>query len=213
MLQLFPLSENMRYPPDEWAIRLDNLFETTVGDDSISKLSAEVLVQVDISARINGCFKILLTQRCGYPQAGHPRGEHPHHGRCSHLQDQDWEEAPGYCPSDQCDYLQVALPDGKVKNSHKKIKNSPLIFCFTSVTDPYSSYPDPVPAKKEKPQSGSGPRRPLKLALDPNTSYQCRRSGRINSGYGSNFEFPSSGSRQKFRFHVDLEPTYINKYI
>ena len=52
---------NMRFPPDEWSIRLDDLFESTVGDDSTSKLSAEVLVQTDNAARISGCFRILLS--------------------------------------------------------------------------------------------------------------------------------------------------------
>ena len=52
---------NMRFPPDEWLIRLDDLFESTVGDDSTSKLSAEVLVQTDNAARISGCFRILLS--------------------------------------------------------------------------------------------------------------------------------------------------------
>ena len=51
----------MRFPPDEWSIRLDDLFESTVGDDSTSKLSAEVLVQTDNAARISGCFRILLS--------------------------------------------------------------------------------------------------------------------------------------------------------
>ena len=53
----------MRFPPDEWCIRLDDLFERTVGDDSTSKLSAEVLVPTDNAARISGCFKILLSGR------------------------------------------------------------------------------------------------------------------------------------------------------
>ena len=52
---------NMRFPPDEWLIRLDDLFESTVGDDSTSKLSAEVLVQTDNAPRISGCFRILLS--------------------------------------------------------------------------------------------------------------------------------------------------------
>ena len=51
----------MRYPPDDWSIRLDELFDRTVGDDSTSKLSAEVLLQTDNAARINGCFKIILS--------------------------------------------------------------------------------------------------------------------------------------------------------
>ena len=51
----------MRFPPDEWTIRLDELFDPTVGDGSTSKLSAEVLVQVDNTARINGCFKVILS--------------------------------------------------------------------------------------------------------------------------------------------------------
>ena len=51
----------MRYPPDEWSIRLDELFDRTVGDDSTSKLTAEVLLQTDNAARIIGCFKIILS--------------------------------------------------------------------------------------------------------------------------------------------------------
>ena len=51
----------MRFPPDEWTICLDELFDPTVGDGSTSKLSAEVLVQVDNTARINGCFKVILS--------------------------------------------------------------------------------------------------------------------------------------------------------
>ena len=51
----------MRYPPDEWTIRLDELFDATVGDDSTPKLSAEVLVQVDNSARVSGCFRVTLS--------------------------------------------------------------------------------------------------------------------------------------------------------
>ena len=51
----------MRYPPDEWTIRLDELFDATVGDDSTPKLSAEVLVQVDNSARVGGCFRVTFS--------------------------------------------------------------------------------------------------------------------------------------------------------
>ena len=51
----------MRFPLDEWLIRLDELFVSTVGDGSTSKLSAEVLVQVDNSARVSGCFKVIFS--------------------------------------------------------------------------------------------------------------------------------------------------------
>ena len=51
----------MRFPPDEWTIRLDKLFDSTVGDGSTSKLSTEVLVQVNNMARINSCFKVILS--------------------------------------------------------------------------------------------------------------------------------------------------------
>ena len=39
---------------------------------------------------------------------------------------------------------------------------------------------------------------------------QCCGSKMIYSGSGSSLNFPSSGSRQKFRIHVDPDPTYIN---
>ena len=51
----------MPFPPDEWTIRLDELFDSTVRDGSTSKLSTEVLVQVDNTARINSCFKVILS--------------------------------------------------------------------------------------------------------------------------------------------------------
>ena len=50
----------MRFPPNEWSIRLEEP-ESTAGDSSTSKLSAEVPIQVDNVARINGCFKVILS--------------------------------------------------------------------------------------------------------------------------------------------------------
>ena len=60
-LILYFFFRNIRFPLDEWLIRLDELLDSTVGDGSTSKLSAEVLVQVDNSARVSGCFKVIFS--------------------------------------------------------------------------------------------------------------------------------------------------------
>ena len=118
---------NMRFPPDEWSIRLDDLFESTVGDDSTSKLSAEVLVQTDNTARISSCFRILLSG-VDTIKLDIPAENILIMGGGSRLQDQDGDEAPGHHPEDQCDHLRVVRSDGKVINKYKgqKTPSSPI---------------------------------------------------------------------------------------
>ena len=50
----------MKYPPEEWAIRCEDQFNAPADATVSMVLTGQVRVQVDNSARINGCFKILL---------------------------------------------------------------------------------------------------------------------------------------------------------
>ena len=100
----------MRFPPDEWTIRLDELFDPTVGDGSTSKLSAEVLVQVDNTARINGCFKVVLS---GADTLKLDLPEPAHHGGRGFLPHQDGGKAPGHLAPHQRHHIGVVQPDGQ----------------------------------------------------------------------------------------------------
>ena len=50
----------MRYPPDEWRILSEDGFATHVIENAEQTLTADVLLQVGRSAKLEGCFKIQL---------------------------------------------------------------------------------------------------------------------------------------------------------
>ena len=50
----------MRYPPDEWRILPEDGFATHVIENAEQALTADVLLQVGRSAKLEGCFKIQL---------------------------------------------------------------------------------------------------------------------------------------------------------
>ena len=53
-------SDRMRYPPDEWRILPEDGFATHVIENAEQALTADVLLQVGRSAKLEGCFKIQL---------------------------------------------------------------------------------------------------------------------------------------------------------
>ena len=50
----------MRYPPEEWGIKSEDLFGSYDVPDSDLPLTADVLVQVNRNGKIDGCYKIVL---------------------------------------------------------------------------------------------------------------------------------------------------------
>ena len=57
---LYLISETMRYPPEEWGIRSEEMFGSHEASDTELPLIADVLVQVNRAAKLDGCYKIVL---------------------------------------------------------------------------------------------------------------------------------------------------------
>jgi hypothetical protein len=51
----------MQFPPDEWLIRVEDLFALAVADEMQDEpMSAQLLIHVDKNATIRGNFKLVI---------------------------------------------------------------------------------------------------------------------------------------------------------
>ena len=51
----------MQFPPDEWLIRVEDLFATAAADEIQDEpMSAQLLIHVDKNANIRGNFKLVI---------------------------------------------------------------------------------------------------------------------------------------------------------
>ena len=120
----------MRYPPppDDWIIKPEDEFGTFSVVTDLA-LTAEVLVQVSRSAKLDGCFKIQLGgRRDRYSRV--PGKRSCHHGRCSPIQARYRKAAQRDRHQDQHHNQCMVRPRRKVKihninrNDFKKINIS-----------------------------------------------------------------------------------------